>query len=58
MFEALLLPNYISEQPQYFRDASNSGKYWKDNVIYIVTFKGQRSWLPKFDCFYLLLQIF
>jgi len=27
MFEALLLPNYISEQPQYFKDASNFAKY-------------------------------
>jgi len=23
----------------------------KNNIIYIVTFKGQRSWPPKFDCF-------
>jgi len=23
----------------------------KNNSIYIVTFKGQRSWTPKFDCF-------
>ena len=51
MFKALLLPNYISEQPQYFRDASNFAKYWKNNIIYIVTFKGQRSWIPKVDCF-------
>jgi len=27
MFKALLLPNYISEQPQYFSDASNFAKY-------------------------------
>jgi len=27
VFKALLLPNYISEQPQYFRDASNFAKY-------------------------------
>jgi len=27
MFKALLLPNYISEQPQYFRDAGNFAKY-------------------------------
>jgi len=40
MFKALLLPNYISEQPQYFRDASNFAKYWKNNIIYIVTVKG------------------
>jgi len=40
MFKALLLPNYISEQPQYFRDANNIAKYWKNNIIYIVTFKG------------------
>jgi len=26
MFEALLLPNYVSEQPQFFRDASNFAK--------------------------------
>jgi len=43
MFKALLLPNYISEQPQFLRDASNFAKYWKNNIIYIVTFKGQRS---------------
>ena len=29
MFKALLLPNYISEQAQFFRDASNFAKYWK-----------------------------
>jgi len=40
MFEASLLPNYISEQPQFFRDASNLAKYWKNDIIYIVTFKG------------------
>jgi len=40
MFKALLLPNYVIEQPQYFRDASNTAKYWKNNIIYIVTFKG------------------
>ena len=40
MFKALLLPNYISEQPQCFRDASNFAKYWKSNIIYIVTVKG------------------
>ena len=51
MFKALLLPKYISEQPQFFRDASNFAKYWKNNIIYIVTFKGQRSWMPKVDCF-------
>jgi len=56
MFEALLLPNYISEQPQYFRDASSFAKYWKNNIISIVNFKDQRSWPPKFDCFYFLLQ--
>jgi len=39
MFKALLLPNYIREQPQYFRDASNFAKYWKNNIIYIVTIK-------------------
>jgi len=27
MFKALLLPNYISEQPKFFRDASNFAKY-------------------------------
>ena len=27
MFKALLRPNYISEQPQFFRDASNFAKY-------------------------------
>jgi len=36
MFKALLLPNYISEQPKFFRDASNFAKYWKNNIIYIV----------------------
>jgi len=51
MFKALLLQNYISEQPQYFRDANNYVKYWKSNIIYTVTFEGQRSWLPKVDCF-------
>jgi len=51
MFKVLLLPNYISEQPQYFSDASNFAKYWKNDIICIVTFKGQRSWPPKFDCF-------
>ena len=40
MFKALLLPNCISGQPQYFRDASNFTKYWKKNIIDIVTFKG------------------
>jgi len=29
MFKAVLLPNYINGQPQYFRDASNFTKYWK-----------------------------
>jgi len=29
MFTALLLPNYISEQPQFFRDASNFAKFEK-----------------------------
>jgi len=42
MFKALLLPNYISEQPQYIRDASNFAKYWKHDIIYIMTFKGHR----------------
>jgi len=42
MFKALLRPNYISEQPQFFRDASNFAKYWKNDIIYIVTFKDQR----------------
>jgi len=51
MFKALLLPNYISEQPQYFSDASNFAKYWKKDIIYIVTFYGQRSWTPKLYCF-------
>jgi len=51
MLEALLLPNYISEQPQYFRDAGNFAKYRKNNIIYIVTFKGQRSWTSKVDHF-------
>ena len=46
MFKALLLPNHISEQSQYFRNASNFAKYWKNNIIYIVTFKGHG--LPKF----------
>ena len=41
MFKASLLPNYISEQPQYFRDADKIAKYWKNNIIYILTFKGQ-----------------
>jgi len=27
MFKVLLLPNYISEQPEYFSDASNFAKY-------------------------------
>jgi len=49
--KALLLPNYISEQPQFFKDASNFAKYWKNTIIYIVTFKGQRSWTTKVDCF-------
>jgi len=40
MFKALLLPNYISEQPQFFRDASNFAKYWKNNIIFIVIVKG------------------
>jgi len=43
MFKALLLPNYISEQPQYFRNSSNFAKYWRNNIIYIVTFKGHFS---------------
>ena len=47
MFKALLLPNYSSEQPQYFRDAGKFAKYWKNDIIYIVTFKDQRSWTPK-----------
>jgi len=51
MFKALLLPNYISEQSQYFRDASTFARYLKNSIICIVTFKGQRSWPPKFDCF-------
>ena len=51
MFEALLLPNYISEQLQFIRDANNFAKYWKNNIIYIVTFKGQKSRTPKVDCF-------
>jgi len=46
MFKALLLPNYISEQPQYFGDASNFAKCWKNNIIYIMIFKGQRSCPP------------
>ena len=58
MFKALLLPNYNSEQPQFFRDANNFAKYWKNDIIYIVTFKGQSSRTPKVDCFKLLLQIF
>ena len=45
MFKALLLPNYISEQTQYFRNASTFAKYGKSNIIYIVTFKGHG--LPK-----------
>jgi len=48
MFKPLLLPNYISEQPQYFTDVSNFAKYWKNIIIHIVTFKGQRSWPLKF----------
>jgi len=40
MFKALLLLNYISEQPQSFRDAGNFAKFSKNNIIYIVTFKG------------------
>jgi len=51
MFEALLLPNYISEQSQFFRNASNFAKYWNNDIIYIVTFKAQRSRTPKVDCF-------
>jgi len=27
MFKALLLPNYISKQPQYFGNANNFAKY-------------------------------
>jgi len=27
MFKALLLPNYISEQPQFFKDASTFARY-------------------------------
>jgi len=42
MFKALLLPNYISEQPQFFRDAINFANYWKNTIICIVTFKGHR----------------
>jgi len=49
MFKALLLPNYISEQPQYFRDAGNFAKYSKNVMIYIVTFKCQGSWTSKVD---------
>ena len=49
MFKALLLPNYINEQPQFFRDASNFAKYWKNNFIYIVTLRSKvtdtQSWL-------------
>jgi len=40
MYKALLLPNYISEQPQFFKDASNFARFWKNNNICIVTFKG------------------
>ena len=47
MFKALLLSNYINEQIQFFRDASNFVKYCKNNIIYIVTYKSQRSWTPK-----------
>ena len=58
MIKALILPNYISEHPQFFRDASNFAKYWINTIIQIVTFKGQRSCPAKVVCFYLLLQIF
>jgi len=43
MFKTLLLPNYTSEQPQFFRDASNFAKCCKNNIIYIVTVKGHGS---------------
>jgi len=61
MFKALLLPNYISEQPRCFRDASNFAKYCKNNIICIVTFKGQRSWpsnLTVFSSCYKFSKIF
>jgi len=53
MFKALLLPNNIIEQPQYFRDASNIAKYWKNNIIYIVTFKGHvpPKWSVSSSCY-------
>ena len=49
MFKALLLPKYISEQPQFFRDANIFAKHWKNNSIYIVTFKGHGH--PKLTVF-------
>jgi len=47
MFKALLLPNNISEQPQFFRDVTNFAKYWKNDIVYIVTYKGHGppNWL-------------
>jgi len=36
MFKALLVPNDIREQPQFFRDACYFAKYWKNNIICIV----------------------
>jgi len=49
MFKALLLPNYISEQPQFFMDASNFAKYWKKKHYLHCDF--QRSQTSKVDCF-------
>ena len=37
MFKTLLLPNYIIEQPQFFRDVSNFAKYWKNNIMMLFT---------------------
>jgi len=48
MFKALLLPNYISEQPQYLGMLVILPNIEK---ISSVTFKGQRSWTPKVDFF-------
>ena len=44
MFKTLLLPNYISEQPQFFRDVSNFAKYWKKTLstLWLSKVKGHR----------------
>ena len=47
MFKVLLLPNYISEQPQFFRDASNFAKYWKKTLSTLCLSKVKGHGTPK-----------